>query len=45
VETTLSASVAQKYKRAIEKLSFKPTSSGERPEVSTGSIMFKINSK
>lgn len=45
VETTLSASVAQKYKRAIEKLSFKPTSSGERPEVSTGTIMFKINSK
>jgi outer membrane biosynthesis protein TonB len=45
VETTLSASVAQKYKRAIEKLSFKPTSTGERPEVSTGSIMFKINSK
>lgn len=45
VETTLSASVAQKYKRAIEKLSFKPTSSGERPEISTGSIMFKINSK
>jgi outer membrane biosynthesis protein TonB len=45
VETTLSTSVAQKYKRAIEKLNFKPTSSGERPEVSTGSIMFKINSK
>lgn len=45
VETTLSATVAQKYKRAIEKLSFKPTSSGERPEVSTGTIMFKINSK
>lgn len=43
VETTLSASVAQKYKKAIEKLSFKPTSSGERPEVSTGTIVFKIN--
>ncbi|MEY2792307.1 MAG: hypothetical protein RJA76_299 [Bacteroidota bacterium] len=45
VETTLSASVAQKYKKAIEKLSFKPTSSGERPEVSTGTIVFKINPK
>ncbi len=45
VETTLSASVAQKYKKAIEKLSFKPTSAGERPEVSTGTIVFKINSK
>jgi len=44
-ETTLSASVAQKYKRALEKLSFRPTSAGERPEVSTGSIVFKINSK
>ncbi len=43
VETTLSASVAQKYKKAIEKLSFKPTSSGERPEISTGTIVFKIN--
>ncbi|MDF0693643.1 energy transducer TonB [Aquirufa ecclesiirivi] len=45
IENTLSASVAQKYKRAVEKLSFKPTSGGERPEVSTGTIVFKINSK
>lgn len=45
IENTLSASVAQKYKRAVEKLSFKPTSAGERPEVSTGTIVFKINSK
>jgi len=43
VETTISTSVAQKYKKAIEKLSFKPTSAGERPEVSTGTIVFKIN--
>lgn len=44
-ETTLSASVAQKYKRAIERISFKPTSSGVRPEVASGTIVFKINSK
>ena len=41
--------LAQKIKagdqRALEKLSFRPTSAGERPEVSTGSIVFKINSK
>lgn len=45
IETTLSATVAQKYKKAIEKLSFRPTSAGVRPEVSTGTILFKINSK
>ena len=45
IESTVSGTLAQKYKKAIEKLSFKPTSSGERPEFSTGTIGFKLNPK
>lgn len=45
IENTVSSTLAQKYKKAIEKLSFKPTSSGARPEFSTGTIGFKLNPK
>lgn len=45
VEKTVSASVAEKYRKAIERVTFKPTSSGERPATSSGSIIFRINPK
>jgi periplasmic protein TonB len=45
IESTVSPSVSQKYKRAVQKLSFKPTSGGDRPDVSTGTIVFKLNGK
>lgn len=45
IESTVSPTVSQKYKRAVQKLSFKPTSGGDRPEISTGTIVFKLNGK
>jgi periplasmic protein TonB len=43
VSSTVSQSVVNLYKRAIEKVSFVPTGSGNRPSVSTGTINIKIN--
>jgi periplasmic protein TonB len=43
LSTTVSQSVVNLYKRAIEKVSFVPTGSGNRPAVSTGTINIKIN--
>ncbi len=43
LSSTVSQSVVNLYKRAIEKVSFVPTGSGNRPAVSTGTINIKIN--
>jgi hypothetical protein len=43
VSFTVSQSVVNTYKRAIEKVSFVPTTNGNRPAVSTGTINIKIN--
>jgi periplasmic protein TonB len=43
VSSTVSRSVVNLYKQAIEKVSFVPTGSGARPTVSTGTINIKIN--
>ncbi|MES2797574.1 MAG: hypothetical protein V4683_16520 [Bacteroidota bacterium] len=43
LSTTVSRSVVNLYKQAIEKVSFVPTGSGARSAVSTGTINIKIN--
>jgi periplasmic protein TonB len=43
LSTTVSQSVVNMYKRAIEKVSFVPTNNGARQAVSTGTINIKIN--
>lgn len=43
LNATVSQSVVNLYKRAIEKVSFVATGSGNRPSVSTGTINIKIN--
>ncbi len=45
IEKTVSSSLADKYKKAIERVNFKPTSSADRPPTSTGTITFRINNK
>jgi len=46
IEKTVSQSVAELYKRAVERLSFVPTNaSGVRPAQSTGTITFVIRSR
>lgn len=45
IESTVSPSVAQRYKKSVQRLTFRPTSSGERPDLSVGTITFRINSK
>ncbi|MFN8355888.1 MAG: hypothetical protein U0Y10_15635 [Spirosomataceae bacterium] len=45
VEKTVSQSVAEVYKRAVEKINFVPTTSGERSATSTGTIVFIIKAK
>lgn len=43
LSSTVSRSVVNLYKAAIEKMNFVPTGSGSRPAVSTGTINIKIN--
>lgn len=43
ISFTVSQSVVNMYKRAIEKVSFVATTNGNRPAVSTGTINIKIN--
>ncbi len=46
IEKTVSQSVAELYKSAVEKLSFVPTNaSGARPAKSTGTITFRLNAR
>lgn len=45
VEKTVSQSVAEIYKKAVERINFVATSSGDRPSSSTGTIVFIIKSR
>lgn len=45
MESSLSPAVTQKYKRAVQKLTFRSTSSGDKPEISVGTIVFRITAK
>jgi len=42
-ESTISPAVAQQYKRAIQRIKFKPTSDGDKPDISTGTVSFRLN--
>jgi deoxyribose-phosphate aldolase len=44
-ENSFSNSLAQKYKRAIEKSKFIKTSSGASPKEATGSITFRVGER
>ncbi|MDR6561738.1 MULTISPECIES: hypothetical protein [unclassified Arcicella] len=43
VESTVSPTVMQKYKRTVQKTKFRPTSDGDRPEYSSGTVTFKLS--
>ena len=45
IEKTVSQSVAEIYKKAVERINFVATSSGDRPSSSTGTIVFLIKSR
>jgi periplasmic protein TonB len=43
IESTVSPAVAQLYKRAVQRTKFKPTSDGDKPEISTGTVSFRLS--
>lgn len=43
IESSVSPAVAQQYKRAVQKTKFRPTSDGDKPEISTGTVTFRLN--
>jgi periplasmic protein TonB len=43
IESTVSPAVAQQYKRAVQKTKFKPTSDGDKPDISTGTVTFRLS--
>jgi outer membrane biosynthesis protein TonB len=43
IESTVSPAVAQQYKRAVLKTKFRPTSNGDKPDISTGTVSFRLN--
>jgi periplasmic protein TonB len=43
IESTVSPAVVQQYKRAVQKTKFKPTSDGDKPDISTGTVTFRLN--
>ncbi|MDZ7898848.1 MAG: hypothetical protein U5N85_12615 [Arcicella sp.] len=43
IESTVSPAVAQQYKRAVQRTKFKPTSDGDKPDISTGTVTFRLN--
>jgi protein TonB len=43
IESTVSPAVAQQYKRAVQRTKFKPTSGGDKPDISTGTVSFRLN--
>jgi periplasmic protein TonB len=45
IESTVSPAVAQQYKRAVQRTKFKPTSDGDKPDISTGTVTFKLNAR
>lgn len=42
-ESTVSPALAQQYKRAVQRTKFKPTSNGDKPEISTGTVSFRLS--
>ncbi len=45
IESTVSPAVAQQYKRAVQRTKFRPTSDGDKPDISTGTVTFKLNAR
>ena len=43
IESTVSPAIAQQYKRAVQKIKFKPTSDGDKPDISTGTVSFRLS--
>jgi periplasmic protein TonB len=43
IESTVSPAVAQQYKRAVQKTKFRPTSDGDKPDISSGTVTFRLN--
>ncbi len=43
IESTVSPAVAQQYKRAVQRTKFKPTSDGDKPDISTGTVSFRLS--
>jgi periplasmic protein TonB len=43
IESTVSPAVAQQYKRAVQRTKFRPTSDGDKPDISTGTVTFRLN--
>ena len=43
IESTVSPAVAQQYKRAVQRTKFKPTSDGDKPDISTGTVTFRLS--
>lgn len=45
IESSVSPAVAQQYKRAVQRTKFKPTSEGDKPDISTGTVTFRLNAR
>ena len=43
IESTVSPAIAQQYKQALKRTKFKPTSDGDKPDISTGTVTFRLN--
>jgi len=43
IESTVSPAIAQQYKRAVQRTKFKPTSDGDKPDISTGTVSFRLS--
>lgn len=43
IESSVSPTVMQKYKNTVKRTKFKPTSDGDRPEYSSGTVIFKLS--
>lgn len=43
IESTVSPTVMQKYKKTVQRTKFKPTSDGDKPDYSSGTVTFKLS--
>ena len=43
IESSVSPALAQQYKRAVQRTKFKPTSDGDKPDISTGTVSFRLS--
>lgn len=43
LESTVSPTVMQKYKKTVQRTKFRPTSDGDKPEYSSGTVTFKLS--